>query len=390
MNDRFYSLNKFFYLFLLALLPVVATAQSPLDSLPPVDSLSDAAVNERAQAFAGKAAEHLMLLTEKSTAATAERAALEETWNTWRADSTVAKTDIDSLAALLKTAKASEKLAVKQQQQAAKTYDAIQKNAGADLPTQRKNLRKLWKELRQTDALLNPPAPVATVLPDEKPAKKEKKKKPAKDEIAPSLTPAPADSSASSPASKPTAPIVVRTKKYDPAADVMLNPPGIPCQLAVKTRDEFSGELYRRTTPVELFRHSPAALKVFLEGKANVMCETALAAAGNAAMLHLTFTIHDPSPRKAFGKLDKNSQLTLWFMDGASFVVYNQQTEEGTLNPETQAYVYRAQYALSADLIRKMRRTELDKIRVAWSSGYEDYDVQFVQLLMQQSKCLFD
>ena len=170
----------------------------------------------------------------------------------------------------------------------------------------------------------------------------------------------------------------------------MLNPPALPCQMAVNTRDEFSGEIYRRTAPMELFRHTPPALKNFLQGKPNVLCEAAIASAGANATLHLTFTINDPSPRKAFGKLEKSSQATLWFMDGTSFIIYNQQLEEGVQNPENQSYVYRVQYPLIAEVQKKMRRVELDKIRIAWSSGYEDYDVQYVQLLMQQARCLFD
>jgi hypothetical protein len=170
----------------------------------------------------------------------------------------------------------------------------------------------------------------------------------------------------------------------------MLHPPALPCQLAVQTKDEFSGEIYRRTSAIELFRHTPPALKSYLQGKPNVQCEAALAAAGANAILHLNFIIHDPNPRKAFGKLEKNSLATLWFMDGTSFFLYNQQTEEGVQNPDSQAFVFQAQFALHAEVLKKMRRMELDKIRIAWSSGYEDYDVQYVQLLMGQARCLFE
>ena len=49
-------------------------------------------------------------------------------------------------------------------------------------------------------------------------------------------------------------------KTYEPEEDVMLHPPALPCLFDVETRDEFSGELYRRTAAAELFRHHHLAV----------------------------------------------------------------------------------------------------------------------------------
>ena len=93
---------------------------------------------------------------------------------------------------------------------------------------------------------------------------------------------------------------------------------------------------------------------------------------------------------QAFGKIEKESLATLKFMDGSSYILNNLQANEGVQNPDTQTFVFQAQYPLPADALKKIRRTELDKIRIAWSSGYEDYDVQYVLLLQQQAQCLFE
>jgi hypothetical protein len=369
MNDRFLSLSRLFFLWLVVLIPFFSTAQSALDSLPPIDSLTDWQVNALAQQFAIQAKSFEQVLSEKSQTATTRRSSIEDDWKTLKADSTAAKIDIDSIAGLLKTAKSEEKNALRQQGQAAKTLELANKTVESDNITQRKNLRRLWKEVRQLNAFIHPVEPTQKTEPLPAPVK------PTTEE-----TPLPVAK---------RAPVPVY-QKYDPTGDVMLHPPALPCRMAVKTRDEFSGEIYRRTVGVELFRQTPPALKNYLQGKPNVQCDAALAASGPSTALHLTFTIHDPNPRKAFGKLEKGSVATLWFMDGSSFNVYNQQVEEGVLNPETEAFTIQAQYPLPADILKKIRRTELDKIRITWSSGYEDYDVQYVMLLLEQAKCLFD
>jgi hypothetical protein len=183
-------------------------------------------------------------------------------------------------------------------------------------------------------------------------------------------------------------PTVARPQKYNPADDVMLHPPVLPCLLAEEAQDEFSGEIYRRTASQELFRHTPKALKNYLKGTPNVRCEAALSVSGARALLHLTLTLNDPNPRKAFGKIEKNSLATLWFMDGSSFDVYAQQLDEGIPSEEDKSLVFRVQYALSPEILKKMKRSYLDKVRIAWSSGYEDYEVHAVRLLAQQIRCL--
>ena len=62
--------------------------------------------------------------------------------------------------------------------------------------------------------------------------------------------------------------------------------------------------------------------------------------------------------------------------------------DEGAPDPSGSAFTFRAQYGLDRDILKKMQRLELDKIRVGWAAGYEDYDVQNVNLLRRQAKCL--
>jgi hypothetical protein len=176
---------------------------------------------------------------------------------------------------------------------------------------------------------------------------------------------------------------------YNPANDVMLRPPSSPCVIASSSRDEFSGEISREMAGAELFRYTNPALKNYLKGKTHVVCEAALSSSGTRTNLLLTFNINDPNARKAFGRLEKNGIATLKFLDGTTFQLQNAIADEGVFNLETESAVFRAQYPLNPEVLKKIRRSELDKIRILWSKGYDDYDVQQVDLLMQQAACLF-
>ncbi|HND88743.1 MAG TPA: hypothetical protein PK971_10475, partial [Saprospiraceae bacterium] len=174
---------------------------------------------------------------------------------------------------------------------------------------------------------------------------------------------------------------------YDPAQDVMLHPPTPPCLLAVESRDEFTGATLRQTQPHDLFRFTTPALRSYLEGKDQIVCQAAISTAGTNANLLLIFLINDPNGRRAFGSLPKNGLAVLSFTDGNLINISNVRTDEGSTDPDTKTVTYRAQYPLDAATLRKMRSTELDRLRIHWSTGYEEYDVQQVDALMHQVPC---
>ncbi len=372
MNYRFRSL----FVALFAGFFSAASAQTLPDSLPNPDSLSAQQLLDWAVRFSNQAVVFKQEFSNKTFRAVADHEAAEQNWKAAKQDTLTPKTTLDSLSRVLKNAKNEEKTIQKQEKQAAQVADFTNKVVGMDSVGQRKNLRKAYKQVKELELLLNPPAekPIADVIgapgvsDSTVVAEKRKEKEKKAEKNAPNY------------------------KSYDPAADPMRTPPQRLCSLAVNTRDEFSGETYRETQREELFRYTNELMKKILPpGQPHIVCEAALSnSAGTTASLHLTFQIHDASARKAFGILNKNGVAILKFLDGTTFTVNNLRNDEGVPDASNQVFTYRAQYALDPSILKKIRKNELDKIRVAWSTGYEDYEVQGVDVLMREAKCLFD
>jgi hypothetical protein len=364
------SINRFLWFFLCVFSLKVQAQTTPPPPLPPFDSLDLNSLRQIADELLAQARllENEWMERERDAdfAAASAMASLEQA----KVDSGSTKIQLDSLAKSSKTARDLYKKNTQLREKAGKVAQFLNGFTEMDSVAVRKNLPKAWKQVLQLHHETYPPAPEAKPLEKNEMVAEtpEKKSKPAKKEPA------------------PPGPVI---KKYDPATDVMLRPPTPPCIIAASSRDEFSGEISREMARVELFRYTNPALKNYLQGKTHVVCEVALAAAGPRATLLLTFTINDPNARKAFGRLEKNSIAQMKFMDGSSITLQNAVADDGQFQPESGATIYRAQYALMAETLRKMRRTELDKLRIAWSNGYEDYDVQYVDLLMRQAECLW-
>lgn len=399
MNYRFFWPNRFIAaaIFWLALLPLSAQTLTPLpDSIPHPDSLSEQDLSVWTVRLLRQAEQLETHFSRNAQTSTASRDMAEHIWKTAKQDTLTSKTMLDSLADNLKTAKNVEKTASKQQKRASEAVAFAEKMANMNAIYQRRNLRKLWKQVKELDAILHPPPPekpIAAVIGTEGVAAPS-------DTLAPSSPNAgvqPSDSAdvaataTDKRKNKKPEKATPKYKTYDPAADVMLNPPQRPCALAVSTRDEFSGETYRETQREEAFRFTNDVLKKILPpGQPHIICEAALSVGGTNIGLHLNFNIRDANARKAFGGLARNSVAILKFIDGTTFTVNNLRNDDGTPDPSGQGFNYRAQYILDPGILKKLRKNELDKIRVAWNTGYEDYDVQNVDVLMRQAKCLFD
>jgi len=421
MNNLFFISQKLLAVLLALCCALPSQAQTPpaLAPLPPLDSLpAEQLASLASQLFIqAKNVEAVCAATARSREQ--ERATQEENLKIVRQDTSIERAVLDSLSVHLKAARAAEREAASQWKKAQKAATFCEKTAVMEPAEQRKNLPKAWKQVQNllvSEAAASPqPKPeergadgaaqLDTDASEKKRSLKDRLKKAKDDEKQPDAEPPtrtantdaapPADTSGQSGGTaksvakekKSEAPALPKFATYDPAQDVMLHPPAPPCQLVVNTRDEFTGATLRQTQATELFRQTNPALRAYLEGKNQILCQAAIATAGPNVSLWLTFQINDPNTRRAFGNLPKNSLAMLTFTDGTALNLNNLRPDEGATDPDTRLVTYRAQYPLDAAGLRKIRSIELDKLRIAWSTGYEDYDVQQVDALMRQAQC---
>lgn len=373
--------------------PVSVAAQTRPMPLQPLDSLDLPGMQGVLADLMGVASGLKMVLLVKEPIADSLQSQSLSRWTMAKNDSTITKTQLDSLSKEAKIAKNIYKKASDLSVKATKLTQFLESLDLQDSLSLRKHLPKAWTRTAQLYDEVYPPAPsellekeaVAEGPKADKPKKEKRKKETTPTEISGTDQPTPGQPGAN----QTTGMDPKRFAAYSPASNVMLHPPTPPCLIASNSRDEFSGEITREMARAELFRYTNPVLITYLQGKVHVICEAALVSTGANTSLLLTFTINDPNARKAFGRLDKNSIAALKFIDGSNFTLQNAGADDGVYNSETGATIYRAQYPLDADLLKKIRRMELDKLRIAWSNGYDDYEVQQVDLLMRQAECLF-
>jgi len=362
--------------------PTAAQAQHPdfpeLDSLPALDSIPAYEIAALARRLVDQTDQIREVFARKAQRATLEREVVADQLAASEADTLAPPEEREILKKALKTTKEAEKAALVEVAKAEKVLTAMQKLPDQESDVLRKNLPKAHK---QVAALIPKPEPVETPIAEVLggPAVSDTAVAGTQDSL---VTGTDQASAPSKPAPRP------QFKKYDPATDVLLNPPARACALVVDTRDEFSGERRREAQKEELFRFTSPSLKAYLQDRDHIICQASVAVKGGTYLLNLQFQINDANAKRAFGSLPKNGVAILKLLDGETLTLYNLRADEGAAGSDKISYTFSGQYAIDPGMLKKMQKSLLDKVRIAWSTGYEDYEAYNVDLLSRQLTCL--
>ena len=176
---------------------------------------------------------------------------------------------------------------------------------------------------------------------------------------------------------------------FDPKDDVILYPPEKRCQLAFDGVDDFSGKKRKEVAKNILFSHTSDEMRPYFKGKEYITCQAYLSSlSGGYKFLTLEITIASENAKRDFGILEKGSVLNIKLMDNSNVKLFNNKTDVGILNELNNSVTYTAQYVVSSGGEKVLRKNEVDKIRLIWSSGYEDYEVYNLDFFVDQFRCL--
>jgi len=178
-------------------------------------------------------------------------------------------------------------------------------------------------------------------------------------------------------------------KKYKVEEDVMLQPPAVPCVYTYDDVDEFTGKRRRDLVKRPFFNHTSDRLKPYFRERDHINGEGFISSSsGGVKYLNLQVTILSEQAQREFGVLEKSSILSLKLLNGDAIKLHNTKTSSGTVSKRNKTTTYRGQYMISNDQQKRIKKSEVDKVRVVWSTGYEDYDVYELDFFIDQFRCL--
>lgn len=173
--------------------------------------------------------------------------------------------------------------------------------------------------------------------------------------------------------------------------DLIKNPPTPPCELAFDDIDEFTGKRRWETPKQRFFTHTSDKLKPFFKEKNHITVNGYLSGSsgnGSTYYLNLDIVILSEMAQKEFGVLEKGSILNIKLLNGDNVRLFNTKTSTGNLDKVEKTVTYKSQYMLTSSTLKALKKSEVDKARIVWGMGYEDYEVYELDFFIDQINCI--
>lgn len=160
------------------------------------------------------------------------------------------------------------------------------------------------------------------------------------------------------------------------------------CIFVTDTTDTVTGTHRIGLEASLIFTDTDPDLRPYFKSKELITCYGKLSKIGAYTYFTIDIQIASSHSQGNFGSLESGSLLRLRLLNGKYVSLYNLKSDRGHIDPYSGNTIFSGQYALGKDEIKLLTSSPLDKIRILWGTGYEDYDVYKIDFFLDQLKCL--
>lgn len=176
-----------------------------------------------------------------------------------------------------------------------------------------------------------------------------------------------------------------------PKRERKIKAPVIPeqtCEYSMKERDEFTNKLKVATMPQPFFEYTQEDLKKFMREDDYLTCSGNLSRVVGMTILNVKFEIESVMAQQEYGTIEQGTQMMVKLLNGETVKLICQEADKGTVDDSNGKTVYRTYFAIDKPHEKMLRKSEVVKVRMLWSTGFEDYEVNELDFFINQLKCL--
>ena len=162
------------------------------------------------------------------------------------------------------------------------------------------------------------------------------------------------------------------------------------CSYRTNEVDEFTGSS-KVVMNEELFiSHTDSSLVKYYKRKKHQYFEVECYAAKIDKLYALYFyvTIQTKKAYDYYGSLSSDSKIILKFDDESTLTLKVSKSDYGDTDYDKNQTIYSTYCIVDKDDVELLKNNAVQKVRMYWSKGYEDYECDDGELLMRQFTCL--
>lgn len=162
------------------------------------------------------------------------------------------------------------------------------------------------------------------------------------------------------------------------------------CNFRTNEVDEFTGNTKMVLQQEKMVAYTDSSLIKYYKKKSHQYIELDVYCAkiNDLYALYTYWRIDSENSYKYFGSISSDSKIILKFTDGSTHEIKYAKYDVGDANYDGKYTTYSSYMVLSAEDLEILKSKEVEKIRMYWTKGYEDYPCMNGSVLVGQLKCL--
>jgi len=170
--------------------------------------------------------------------------------------------------------------------------------------------------------------------------------------------------------------------------NVYTDPPKDACEVVFNGIDAATDKTKKELARDFLFGYSHPKLKSHFKDRDFLECDAKMVELNKKKYIWLYITISSKDAMKNYGYIANNSPLKFELLNGEILYAASAQNAMGKLEPYTGNTKYEVILPLDKSKYKLLSKSEIDRIGIMWTSGYEQYEVYNVDVIMKQIDCL--
>lgn len=152
---------------------------------------------------------------------------------------------------------------------------------------------------------------------------------------------------------------------------------------------DLSTKAYRiEIAPEHFFNHTPKEIKQELRSDNLISATGQLVQNDEVIALHMNMDISSLIAPQEYGAIDRGAELRVILLNGKEVKLTCYAGSPGVKKNDNTGYLYPVGYTVEGKHTKQLLKSEIDKIGIQWSSGYEEYTIYEVDFFINQIECL--
>jgi len=162
------------------------------------------------------------------------------------------------------------------------------------------------------------------------------------------------------------------------------------CSYKTNEIDEFTGVKKQILNPTHLIKYTPESLQKRYSKKSYDFMECTISASSiegkNAIFYNCIFRSKDIY--KTYGSIERDAKIIFKFKDGETLECTFSKYNSGETDYDKGVTIYSSYSILDDEQVKALKKNKINKVRIYWSKGYDNYDAYDPDAFINQLPCI--